>query len=66
MKFMQQAQATTDAEPRFKCLVCGEIVKPTAITETAEGIVYTLACRKCGAKDKVTVRPVAPPADSPA
>ena len=64
MKFMQQALATADAEPRFKCLVCGEIVKPTAITETAEGTVYTLACRKCGAKDKVTVRP-APPAASP-
>lgn len=55
MKFMRQQTATADAEPRFRCLVCGEIVKPTAVTETDEGIVYTLACRKCGARDKVTV-----------
>jgi transcription elongation factor Elf1 len=56
MKFMPQAQTTADAPPRFRCLVCGEIVKPTSLTETAEGIVCTLACRKCGAKDTVTVR----------
>lgn len=56
MKFMRQSPATADAEPRFQCLVCGEIIKPTAQTETADGIVYTLVCRKCGAKDKVTVR----------
>lgn len=56
MKFMRKQSATAEAEPRFQCLVCGETVKPTAMTETAEGIVYTLVCRKCGAKDKVTVR----------
>jgi len=56
MKFMRKESATADAEPRFQCLVCGEIVKPTAITETDDAIVYTLVCRKCGAKDKVTVR----------
>jgi transcription elongation factor Elf1 len=55
MKFMRQQPATADAEPRFRCLVCGEIVKPTAVTETDDAIIYTLVCRKCGARDKVTV-----------
>ena len=56
MKFRLDTAATAEAEPRFKCLVCGDTTKPTAKAEAADGIVYTLVCRKCGAKDKVTVR----------
>ena len=54
MKFMRQQSATATAEPRFQCLVCGETTKPTAVTETDTALVYTLICRKCGAKDTVT------------
>ena len=57
MKFMRVKQATAEAEPRFQCLVCGEITKPTSRKETEQGIVYTLVCRKCGAKDTLTVKP---------
>lgn len=56
MKFMRKQSASADdAQPRFQCLVCGETVKPTASKETETTIVYTLVCRKCGAKDTVTV-----------
>jgi transcription elongation factor Elf1 len=55
MKFMRQPPATADAEPCFKCLVCGKIVKPTRTTETEDSLTYTLACSKCGAKDTVKV-----------
>ena len=46
MKFMRQQPATADAEPRFRCLVCGEIVKPTAVTETDDAIVYNRTTQK--------------------
>lgn len=59
MKFMRVKEVTAEAEPQFQCLVCGKIVKPTSRKETEKGIVYTLVCSKCGAKDTVTVRPEA-------
>jgi transcription elongation factor Elf1 len=57
MKFMAVKDTAAAAEPRFQCLVCGEFTKPTSRKETEQGIVYTLVCRKCGAKDTVTVKP---------
>lgn len=57
MKFMLIKSTANDPMPRFQCLVCGETVKPKSRKETEQGVVYTLVCPKCGAKDTVTIKP---------